>query len=142
MTMHEAQRNIQVRFLAQLAATVSLVGCGALGIGEVPPPPATPEEIAKEVRYLEETFFEDDCIHRVLRAAPDVPDPQSLDVKSIYSIEFPASPMVSDGFSHVLKVSGAHRMAYLITSGGFAGLYTVKGPIPLAHCLQDVFTRS
>src|SRR6478752_5177088 len=112
MTKHWLNK-IRVQFLLQLASAALLGGCAILGVRQRPPPPATPDQISKEVSYLRESFFEDDCIHRLLSAAPDVPDPLSLDLKFIYSVEFPASTMVSDGFSYALEVTEAHRTAYL-----------------------------
>ena len=123
----------------KLAAAALLSGCAALGVHEMPPPPATPEQISREIAYLQTAFFEDDCIDQLLRNASDVSDPRSLALKPIYSVEFPAGPLVRDGFDYALEVTDAHRTAYLVTSGGLAGRYTVRGPIRLARCLQEVF---
>jgi hypothetical protein len=122
-----------------LALAAGLGGCAAPGDGAIPPPPATPDQIAREATYLRSVFPGDDCIERLVDAAPNVADPQSLHVASIYSVAFPASPLQSDGLSYVLEVTEARRMAYLFVSGGFAGRFTVTGPIPLARCLQDAF---
>jgi hypothetical protein len=139
--MPHSLKKLRIPLLVLLASTALLSGCAALVGREVPAPPATPDQISKEVNYLRESFFEDDCIQRLLSAAPDVSDPRSLGWKSIYSVEFPAHPLVSDDFSYTLEVAEAHRAAYLFTSGGIAGRFTVRGPIPLEHCLQGVFKR-
>ena len=123
--------------IASAAVCALLGGCAALRVPETTPPPATPEQISREVSYLQEALFKDECIDRLLRAAPHVPDPQSLGRKAIYSVEFPANPLVSDGYAYALEVAEAHRMAYLFISGGIAGGTTVMGPIPLARCLHE-----
>jgi len=41
---------------------------------------------------------------------------------------------IDDGFIVTLQVSGKTNSAYVISRGGFAGLQTIYGPLPVASC--------
>lgn len=42
--------------------------------------------------------------------------------------------MVLDGYVHTLHVDPSKQSAYVVQQGGFAGLRTVYGPLPVAAC--------
>jgi hypothetical protein len=47
-----------------------------------------------------------------------------------------SGPLVSDGYNYMLLIHGSSNSAFVVQFGGFAGLQTVFGPIPLATVCQ------
>lgn len=130
-----------------LGAAVLLAACSTPGGMDArrtpapssPPPPATAEQIEKEMRYLQQSFLSDACLARLRRAAPELTPPADQGRTPIYALEFPQK--AADGSTYRLHVTERDRLAYLYTSRGTAGWYTVRGPLPLWHCLQDARLR-
>lgn len=123
-------------------AGVLLAGCSAPGTvvqrtqpTSPPTPPATAEQIEKEMRYLQQSFLTDACLARLRRTAPELAPPADQGVQPIYALEFPQK--ADGGASYRLHVTERDRLAYLYTSRGTAGWYTVHGPLPLWKCLHN-----
>lgn len=127
-------RPVHPSFCLILAVSALLAGCAT---PRKPPPPATPAQIEKEMRYLQQSFLSDDCLAQLRQAAPELSPKDRQSGKTLYAVEFPPNPRVNDGRSYRLLVTERERLAYLHTSGGSAGWYTVRGPLPLWHCLHD-----
>jgi hypothetical protein len=45
---------------------------------------------------------------------------------------------IADGYEHRLVVDTATASAYVVQRGGFAGLQTVYGPLPVAACRASI----
>jgi len=116
-----------------------LSGCAHLTKAPLPPPPATTAQVQREVKFIRKSLFTDPCFLRLVNSAQEKPLPPDMGHNAIYSVEFPASPVISDGFSYSLEVTEVGRVGYLFTSGGIAGASTVAGPLQLSECLQEVF---
>lgn len=119
-----------------LGLVLLLAGCATPG-PQSPPPPATPAQIEKEMRYLHKSFLGDPCMAALRAAAPELRPADQAAGKTLYAIEFPPSLQAQDRSSHRLYVTERDRLAYLHTSGGVAGWYTVRGPLPLWRCMRE-----
>ena len=131
-------RTVHPSLLLSLAAAALLAGCAT---PRKPPPPATPAQIEKEMRYLQQSFPTDDCMARLRQAAPELSSKDRQNGNTLYAVEFAPNPLISDGYSYRLLVTERERLAYLHTAGGIAGWYTVHGPLPLWHCMHDRLPR-
>jgi hypothetical protein len=126
-----------------MAATVIIIGtalsaCRASPDTLLAPLPATCEQIEREVELLQERFFKDACFSPLIQSQ-SVVDIQFKD-ELFYEVPFPSNPLVSDAFSYTVYVQKKDRQAYLMRTGGIAGIQKITGPAPLTPCLQDVFT--
>jgi hypothetical protein len=120
--------------LALLAGAL-LYGCVA-NAPRKPAPPATDAQVEREMQYLQKHFMTDDCMVRLRKSASEVTAKNKQGDKPIYAVEFAPNTHVVDGHTYRLQVSERDRLAYLHTSGGTGGWYTVHGPLPLWQCLQ------
>lgn len=91
------------------------------------------------MRYLQQSFLTDACLARLRRTAPELAPPADQGAQPIYALEFPQK--AAGGASYRLHVTERDRLAYLYTSRGTAGWYTVHGPLPLWTCLQGALPR-
>ncbi len=131
-------RSVPLFWFVVLATGTLLAGCAT---PRRPAPPATPAQIEKEMRYLQQSFLTDGCLARLRQDAPELSSKDRQAGKILYAVEFAPSPLVRDGHSHRLLVTERERLAYLHTSGGSAGWYTVRGPLPLWQCLHETLPR-
>lgn len=115
-----------------------VAGCAGPSTRLPPPPPATPAQIEKEMQVLQQSFLTDDCMAQLRKSAPELAPADDPGRKAIYAVEFPANPRINPGYSYRLHVTERGRLGYLYTSGGSAGWYTVRGPLPLWSCLHRV----
>lgn len=129
-----------------LGAGVLLAGCATVETDtrrtqppSPPPPAATAEQIEKEMQHLQQFFLTDACMARLRRAAPELTPPAEQGAQPIYALEFPQR--AADGSTYRLHVTERDRLAYLYTSRGTAGWYTVRGPLPLWKCLSNTLPR-
>lgn len=74
---------------------------------------------------------------RLRQSAPELSPGADQGDMAIYAVEFPQRPRAADRHTYRLQVVEPERLAYLYTSGGTAGWYTVRGPLPLWQCMQD-----
>jgi hypothetical protein len=121
---------------AALMLGAVLCGCVAVKAPRTPAPPATDAQVEKEMQYLKQHFLTDDCMTRLRKAAPELTAKDKQGDKAIYAVEFPPNTLAVDGHTYRLQVTERERLAYLHTSGGTGGWYTVHGPLPLWQCLQ------
>jgi hypothetical protein len=100
-----------------------------------PAPPATPAQIGREMQYLQEHFLTDECLVDLRQLAPQLGPADRQTGAVIYVVEFPPDPASPDGRAYRLHVTERGRLAWLHTSGGSGGWYTVRGPLPLWQCM-------
>jgi hypothetical protein len=80
-------------------------------------------------------------------AAPTLARNSGTNSHTAKATEAPASStchayqQAADGSTYRLHVTERDRLAYLYTSRGTAGWYTVRGPLPLWQCLHDARLR-
>ncbi len=115
-----------------LSVVAGLAGCAGRGARLPPAPPLTDAQIEKERAYLQQAFFTDACLARLRQAAPELAPEADRNLKPVYAVEY---PQAGDGNTYRLHVTARERQAYLYTSAGTAGWYTVRGPLPLWQCL-------
>lgn len=118
----------------RLFLCLALFGCKG---GELAPPEATPEQVAREQKFLRAQFFSDPCFISALdKAKPLEGEPfNSLS----YSIEFLPSVLIHDGLHYLVSVRKSDRVAIVTRSGGYFGVNETLGPVPLSSCMQPVF---
>lgn len=103
-----------------------------------PAPPMTEAQIDRERQYLQQAFFTDACLTRLRQSAPELPAGADSRLKPVYAVEY---PQTGDGNTYRLHITARDRQAYLYTSTGTGGWYTVRGPLPLWQCLHDSLPR-
>lgn len=118
-------------------AACALAACAPREAGPLPPPPATAQQVAREVRFIEQNFQARACFAPLRESRTPVEIP--ADAQSTYSVALPAPELIQDAFHYVVVVRKADRMGYLIRTGGFAGVNEHIGPFSLVPCLQEVF---
>ena len=118
----------------ELLLCLALVACKG---GDLPPPEATTEQIAREQVFLRENFLSDACLVLALeRAKPFIGGSSS---SPTYSVELPPSALVHDGWNYLVLVRTSDRVATVRKRGGYFGVDELLGPVPLSTCLQPVF---
>lgn len=120
--------------LLLLLLFLALAGCKN---GELPPPEATPEQIAREQAFVLANFRSNPCFITALERARTL---EQRPAKSpSYSVTLPASVLTNDDFHYNVTVRKNDRMATITRQGGYFGGYQILGPVPLSSCLQPVF---
>lgn len=118
----------------ELLLCLALVACKG---GDLPPPEATTEQIAREQVFLRENFLSDACLVWALEGAK--PFNGAASASPTYSVELPASALVHDGWNYSVLVRTSDRVATVRRRGGYFGVDELLGPVPLATCLKPVF---
>ena len=129
------RQRLALQFPMLLGAAL-LAACVTREVPHPPSPPATPAQVEKEMQYLQQSFLTDACMARLRRSAPELTAKDKPTGKAIYAVEFPPGVLATDGRTYRLQVTERDRLAYLYTSGGGAGWYTVHGPLPLWQCMH------
>lgn len=121
-----------------LVGAVSAAGMWALSeIQRVPP--ATPEQVEREIAFLKANFFTDPCFEPLREAQRIV---EVFDNSPTYLVKFSGPSLAHDFLTHALVVRHEDRKAYLIQAGGLTGGYKEIGPVSIGRCLRSTFRAS
>ena len=118
----------------RLFLCLAVVGCKG---GELPPPEATLEQIAREQEFLRANFLNAPCFISALDKAKPF-EGETFNSPS-YSVEFSPSMLIHDGLHYLVSVRKSDRVAIVARRGGYFGVNEMLGPVPLSSCMQPVF---